>query len=273
MGNNFFIMGEPNAGKSTFLAALWHSINQNEIETKLKLKKIIADTQYLCQLENKWEEAEPLGRTEIAHEQDNMRILLTDGADEMELEIPDLSGESFQHIYDNRELTIPMKEKIELADIVLYFINVADIRESSFISKVPKKLRSEDIPGKKRQPSSDDPTQVQCIDLLQMITKLKKGKLKLGILLAAWDMAGESEQTAPKEFLKKRMNMLWQYLEANRTRIDSKIWGVSAQGGSLDDAEELCSIEDPIRRIKVFDEGGECFCDLTRIIFEMSGDM
>ncbi len=28
MNKNFFIMGAPNAGKSTYLAALWHSINQ-----------------------------------------------------------------------------------------------------------------------------------------------------------------------------------------------------------------------------------------------------
>ena len=41
MDKKLFIMGAPNAGKSTYLAALWHSVNQDDLETKLKLKKWI----------------------------------------------------------------------------------------------------------------------------------------------------------------------------------------------------------------------------------------
>ena len=40
MDKRCFIMGLPGAGKTTFLAALWHSINNNSVETKLKLNKI-----------------------------------------------------------------------------------------------------------------------------------------------------------------------------------------------------------------------------------------
>ena len=39
MNKKIFIMGAPNAGKSTYLAALWYSINQKELKTRISLEK------------------------------------------------------------------------------------------------------------------------------------------------------------------------------------------------------------------------------------------
>ena len=36
MNRKIFIMGAPNAGKSTYLAALWHSVIQTEMPIKFK---------------------------------------------------------------------------------------------------------------------------------------------------------------------------------------------------------------------------------------------
>ena len=124
MDKNFFIMGAPNAGKSTYLAALWHSINQNEVPTKLTLKEMTGDSQYLYRLEKKWLEIEVLGRTVPDQEKPELSLLLTDGNDELKLEFPDLSGETFQSIYETREITAELYRKIEQADVILYFINV-----------------------------------------------------------------------------------------------------------------------------------------------------
>ena len=54
MNRKIFIMGAPNAGKSTYLAALWHSVIQTEMPIKFKLKRMEKDTQYLYSLEKKW---------------------------------------------------------------------------------------------------------------------------------------------------------------------------------------------------------------------------
>lgn len=99
MNKNFFIMGAPNAGKSTYLAALWHSINQKGIATSLTLKKMTGDLQYLYQLEHKWLEIEQLERTVIGQEKTELVLLLTDGECELKLEFPDLSGETFQNTW------------------------------------------------------------------------------------------------------------------------------------------------------------------------------
>ena len=74
-------MGAPNAGKSTYLAALWHSINQHEMSMKLKLKKMIGDSQYLCRIEKKCLAYEPLERTVIYQEKRELTILFTDVTD------------------------------------------------------------------------------------------------------------------------------------------------------------------------------------------------
>ena len=122
-----------------------------------------------------------------------------------------------------------------------------------------------------RKPCEDDPTQVQIIDLLQMVLEIRKRRTNLGIIFSAWDLVGQSEQDDVVGFLEEHMNMLWQYLESNKEVIDTKIWGVSAIGGKIEDSERLLDIT-PIERIMVVDAKKEKTYDLTSIILEMSGD-
>ena len=107
-------MGAPNAGKSTFLAALWHSINQKDVHTDLTLERMARNVNYLYGIEKKWLEVEKLGRTVMGQEQENLTILLDDV--KLELEFPDLSGETFRDMYDKREVSGKLKQKIENAD-------------------------------------------------------------------------------------------------------------------------------------------------------------
>lgn len=277
MDKNFFIMGAPNAGKSTYLAALWHSINQNEVPTKLTLKEMTGDSQYLYRLEKKWLEIEVLGRTVPDQEKPELSLLLTDGNDELKLEFPDLSGETFQSIYETREITAELYRKIEQADVILYFINVENIIPAVLIPEISKKLRSTDTPDDnkiiERKPS-EDPTQIQIIDLLQIISEIKGEKINLGIIFSAWDLLQDSERnTAPDDYLKDKMNMLWQYIEANAKRFDTKVWGVSAMGGKAEEVDKLLSVDEPVKRIKVINERKEMSHDLTSIILEMSGEL
>lgn len=274
MNRKIFIMGAPNAGKSTYLAALWHSVIQTEMPIKFKLKRIEKDTQYLYNLEQKWLAVEPLERTVIGQEVSELALLLTDENQDLEVEFPDLSGETFQNIYENREMSQYLYQKICDANAILYFINVENIYHGQLISEVSAEIRNGGQEGyRERKPSQDDPTQIQIIDLLQAIAKIKKSQVKLGIIFSAWDLIGDMENVNPREYLKNNMNMLWQYLEANCRKFDTAVWGVSALGGKLDDAEELLDIEDPIMRIKVINESNSISHDVTSIIAEILGEI
>ena len=175
-------MGAPNAGKSTFLGALWNSVNQKEIHTELTLKKMVGDSQYLYRLEQKWLEVERLERTVIGQEKEKLSVLLTNGVDDLEVEFPDLSGETFQNIYESREISFELWDKISKADAILYFINVEDIHSPEFISEISPELRQEGVKLKERNPCEDDPTQVQIIDLLQMVLEIRKRRTNLAAL-------------------------------------------------------------------------------------------
>lgn len=266
-------MGAPNAGKSTYLAALWHSVNQVEMPTKFKLQRMGKDTQYLYGLEKKWLAVEPLERTVIGQEISELTLLLTDGKQDLEVEFPDLSGETFQNIYENREMSRLLYERIYKANSILYFVNVENIYHGELISEVSERIRnSGQVEYKERRPSQDDPTQVQIIDLLQTIAEIKRRRVKLGIVFSAWDLIDDMANVNPREYLKYSMPMLWQYLEANHKKFDTAIWGVSALGGKIDDFEELLDIEDPVKRIKVINENMYISHDVTSIIVKMSGE-
>ena len=280
MNKSLFIMGAPNAGKSTYLAALWHSINQHEMSMKLKLKKMIGDSQYLCRIENKWLAYEPLERTVIGQEKRELTILLTDGTDELKLEFPDLSGETFQNIYENREMSSELYEKIYNANAILYFINVEDICTPEFIAEIPEELRCEKVELddlQKRNPGEHDPTQIQIIDLLQMISKIKKEGVSLGIIFSAWDIVEDltdgKTRTNPRTYLKNQMNMLWQYIESNSNRFRTKVWGISAFGSKVEEYEKLLDLENPAERIKIVDENNMLSHDITSIILEVTGNV
>lgn len=272
MNKKFFIMGAPNAGKSTFLAALWHSVNQKTVQTELTLSKMKGDSNYLHTIGKKWIEVERLERTAIGQEKENLSILLSNGHDELEVEFPDLSGETFQNIYEKREMSIELEQKINDSDAILYFVNVEDIHVPEFISELPSQFREGESPVKTRIPCEDDPTQVQIIDLLQVILGIKK-KINLGIIFSAWDLVDKDEQAEVVAYLQKNLNMLWQYLHSNKNIISAKIWGVSAIGGKIEDEDELLEYEEPIQRIKIVNDRGEVSNDLTSIISEVSGDM
>lgn len=110
------------------------------------------------------------------------------------------------------------------------------------------------------------------IDLLQAILDIKKN-VKLAIIFSAWDLVDSIEHDNVDLYLKKHMNMLWQYLQANKNVYHTKLWGVSALGGKIDESEKLLDIEEPIKRIEIINDKKEKSCDLTSIILEMSGEL
>jgi hypothetical protein len=273
-------MGLPNAGKTTYLAALWHTLNNSHgYNNKLKLHKIGSQAKYLSHLSKKWADANPLERTARGKEEKDISIEVADDKENIfTLRFPDLSGESFQSQYAKREISNDLVEYIKKSNGILVFINVNDIDQVEHISNINDEQSSinDDIKVTKqgniiRQPEQHDPMQIQIIELLQFIeTICERKNYKLGIILSAWDIVRNiGLEKKPEEFIKERMNMLWQFLFTSRTYTTS-FWGVSAQGGELKD-EALLYVE-PIERIIVVNAEGEESHDITLPIFKVLGE-
>lgn len=270
-----FIAGLPSAGKTTFLAALWNLINHGP-DAKLKLNKI-ENGQYLASLSNKWANMEPLERTVPSGEQSNISIKLEmSNKTIFDLQFPDLSGETFQSQYEMREISEEVVKYIEDADAVLFFINVNSIKLLGLISEQTF-LRS-NTPATNnvnRNPKKDDPIQIQVIELLQFILFIRKNRMvKIGFMFSAWDLIKSNlNDIKPEQFLEQRMNMLWQFCQANDDVIEYQTWGISAQGGSFNDKDLLLEKEYPYERILVEGNDGYKGCDLTLPLYLLMGDI
>lgn len=275
MNKRCFIMGLPGAGKTTFLAALWHSINNNSFATKLKLDKI-NNGQYLAQLSQKWVDAEPLERTVPSNEQNNICVKLKTSDDIVfDLFLPDLSGETFQKQYEQRAISEELVDYIQVADAVLFFIHVEKIKSLGLIAELPIGMPGNNSDVKTtRDPKKHDPLQVQTIELLQFIIALRKGKLtNISFVFSAWDLVKQvSKDITPSDFLYKNMNMLWQFCNSNSDVIHYNTWGISAQGADYAYKEDLLEKDSPIERIIVEDSAGKESGDITLPLYLIMGE-
>lgn len=275
MSKRCFIIGLPGAGKTTFLAALWHSINSNSFATKLKLARI-NNGQYLAQLSQKWVDAESLERTVPSNEQKNIGVnLKTSSGIVFDLFFPDLSGETFQKQYEERTISKELVEYIQSADAILFFIHVDKVKPLGFISEHPTDVQGDGFEQKiVRDPKRHDPLQVQTIELLQFILTLRKGNLtNMGFMFSAWDLVKQIDSDmTPADFLYKNMNMLWQFCYSNSGVLHYNTWGISAQGADYADKETLLEKNSPIERIIVEDSAGNKGKDITLPLYLLMGE-
>ena len=268
-------MGLTGAGKTTFLAALWHSINNNSFETKLKLAKI-DNGQYLAQLSKKWVDASPLERTMPSNEQKDICVKLKTSSERtFDLFFPDLSGETFQKQYEQRAISEELVEYIQEADAILFFIHVDKVKPLGLISEHLTDAQGDGIEQKTtRDPKKHDPIQVQTIELLQFIIALRKEKLtNISFVFSAWDLVKQFDSDmTPEDFLFTNMNMLWQFCYSNSDLLRYNIWGISAQGADYDHKEALLEKSSPIERIIVEDSVGNIGGDITLPLYMLMGE-
>src|SRR4051794_12749587 len=62
------ILGLPGSGKTTFIAALWHVIESDEVEGALKLAEVHGVRDYLNGIRKNWLDCQDLERTRIGSE-------------------------------------------------------------------------------------------------------------------------------------------------------------------------------------------------------------
>lgn len=275
MNKKCFIMGLPGAGKTTFLAALWHTINNNLFSASLKLDRI-DNGQYLTQLSQKWVDAEPLDRTVPSNEQTNLSIKLK-APDEsvFDLFFPDLSGETFQKQYVQRSISEELEDYILTADAILFFIHVDSVKSIGLISEHMTKIQDNGAePPLVRDPKKHDPLQVQVIELMQFIADIRKGQLtKVNFVFSAWDLILQTDSgMTPAIFFSTYMNMLWQFCYSNSDIIHYDIWGISAQGADYAEKDVLLEKDSPVERILVADSDGNIGSDITLPLYLILGE-
>jgi hypothetical protein len=195
---------------------------------------------------------------------------LFDGTDtQVRVTFPDVAGEAFRQIWEERECD-PMVAEILQAGEVLLLVHADTIRAPQWVVDVAALSRQlgiaipdgAEVPWHPRLA----PTQVQLVALLQLMCEppLDVGPRRLAIMLSAWDKARD-EGLSPEAFLTAKMPLLDQYLRGAADGWNWQVYGVSAQGGDYDpiepnaplvpEAEKLRELDRPSMRISLI--GGE----------------
>ncbi len=120
---NLLFVGLPGSGKTTFLAALWHVLEDRSSATSLKLKEYSVDREYLNQITADWRACSQVQRTKL--EPEELVVLRLEGAgrDAFELTVPDLSGEAFEQQLVDRKMSAGHNELVQRATGLVLFVH------------------------------------------------------------------------------------------------------------------------------------------------------
>ncbi len=259
---NLLFVGLPKSGKTTYLAALWHVLDDQTSATKLKRKQNSVDRTYLNLIAEAWRACTPVPRTTLQADDTTVALHLEgDGFGDFTLTVPDLGGEAFEQQIEHRKLTAAHAALFREANGVLLFIH-PDVKKGTQISEQDQITAS--IGGTSEAPSGANghaavpvpwnvemlPTQAKLVELLQFLLEMVEQRLRVAVVVSAWDLVAEVGQT-PREYVSGRMPLVRQFLDANDDVFDHAVFGVSAQGGEIPDEKSKLLGLDSLKRIKV----------------------
>jgi hypothetical protein len=237
------IMGLPESGKTTFLAALWHLVTARDVETVLRFGGLRAgDASHLNAIAARWRDAKVQDRTAVAGSRYvSMSLLDTQGV-AVRVTFPDVPGESFRRMWEDRDCESEIVDVLRAGGVLL-FIHADTIRSPKWVVDEVALCRALGLPV----PDGEvvpwhprlAPTQVQLIDLLQLLrtSPLDIGTRRLAVMLSAWDKA-HGEGLTPEGYLQAKLPLLTQYLRCGADGWTWRVYGVSAQGGDYDAVED-----------------------------------
>ena len=138
---NLLAIGLPEAGKTTFLAALWHVTEREEVPGSLRLEEISENAKHLNSIKNDWLSFTKVVRTVPGLEQSATLWLRDEAGTLGEIVFPDLSGESFQGAWEERHWTKEYDELVASAGALLLFVHPGTLKEPGHQGKCKRLLR------------------------------------------------------------------------------------------------------------------------------------
>jgi hypothetical protein len=263
------ILGLPGSGKTTYLAALWEALSRpGDAERALTLRRLPDERAYLATIQQNWLRCVPTPRTRKGKGVHRLELELTVGGSQaLNLHVPDIAGEAFSDLWEERRWSEDLRETALTAEGLIVFIHARDIVQAHPLMALTEAgtnkprgtpVGEEDAQAPVEWSPVTAPTQVKLIDLLQTVTGAQERHyFPLAIVLSAWDTV-QDEGVTPPEFLKLQLPMLDQFFRANERLFPRQIFGVSAQGGDVTDESEvkrLLAIDPPSDRVIVVQDG------------------
>lgn len=261
------IVGLADAGKTSFIHAVDDLLHHPAADDALRASGLAADRTYLEKEKSLFRAGEELERTKRTPLGAPPELWFEDPKSGIKgrLFLPDVSGEIYRDQWVNRVWDKAYADSLKQVAGILLFAR-ADLAASN-----AELLGSLINPDKSADAVKDwDPrkasAQVQLVDILQFIAT--RGDfarpLRVGVIFSAWDTIAKmgAHAPTPEAFLRSDWALLDQYLSTNADTFATRIYGVSALGGTREELLELRKLP-PADRVKLV-EGKDVSRDLTK---------
>lgn len=262
------LVGLASAGKTSYLAALWHALSQAQKKTELTLSRLPENAEFLNKLMESWLACRPADHTSAGSRSDTVLELLGTGPP-FDLAIPDYSGEFVREAWVNRRWPADMIHYLRTTRAVLLLVHPDFVLPRVTIEETARHAAAlkagEPDPAKKPAPFDLGlvPHQTMLVEFLQFVRSRAPGKvLPVGVIVSAWDTAAIHGRT-PSDWLATNLPLVNQFLIANAATSPSTVFGVSAQGSDWTAGRETALDSRPADRAFAVDADGHPLSDLT----------
>jgi hypothetical protein len=264
------VIGLPGTGKSTYIGALWHMVEEPSVQT-VREAELPSDPRHVQQLAEQVRALQGLERTK--HDDDDAYEAFVEflGDGVAELHIPDRSGEQMQALVERRHWPQLLADELEQAAALLLFVHPDELSLPlglHLASTASEGAQPADGPpaalGSAASASADEEgaraedraeaatseraqyenkhacTAAQLVDGLENLLEAMEDSwpVKIAVVISAFDRV---QDRTPREWLIQRLPALEAFLEHNPDRVGWTVFGVSAQGGRRQDAEQVLS--------------------------------
>lgn len=261
------IAGLADAGKSSFIHAVDDLLHHPAADDALRASGLAEDRIYLEKEKSSFRAGEELERTKRTPLGAPPELLFEDPKSGLKgrLFLPDVSGEIYRDQWVDRIWDKSYADSLKHVSGILLFAR-ADLAASNAELLGPLIDPEKPVEAVKEWDPRNASSQVQLVDVLQFIATHGDfaRPLRVGLIFSAWDtMAKMGEQApTPDAFLRTDWALLDQYLSTNVDTFTTKVYGVSALGGTREEMRELRKLA-PSDRVKIVD-GKDVSRDLTK---------
>lgn len=284
---HYFMVGMPSGGKTSYIIRLCSQLLMNECDMMYKLSdgELPDGYSYIKEQMDKMQSFQKIMRTFENIYYDMTLPLVNEKGDKISLVIPDLSGEHYRKLVEDRFISKKICIGLQQADEILFFINIETMEKEDRLKYNETNAawlieKSMHIKEQEKNDTSLDQvtdaekaTQSQVVELLQALLYLVKKKVKVKFVISAWDRVEKRNHEGgmiPENYLKDKLPLLYQYIISNTDKMNYEVFGVSAQGAEYDDNDEMEELEaadvDIATLVKLVMPDGEKYQDISRLL-------
>jgi Double-GTPase 1 len=259
------MLGFPETGKTTFLAAFYVATENGDGEVRIT-RYSEGDREHLNKMVEQLGECTEVDRTS-EQEPKELRLSLAFSTGQKErLLVPDMSGELVERATTKRRIDEELGELTVESDSVLLFLRADEVLSAEPVQDLATLLQLVGLEIDPADASADAtpddwdidlaPTQVRLVDVVQELKRLRKeAPLRLTLIVSAWDQT--NGKLSPREWAVENLPLLVQLLDG-LPEITWTVFGVSAQGGNFSNESDRKRLENTelIERPLVLDAAG-----------------